>query len=234
MAALTGVGGWQRTVAVPPPDVWPLPAQLDLATAAGMILNYSTAHFGLRVRGGLRAGETVVVQGAAGGIGSASLQLAKAYGAKTIAVVSAAVKEPAARLAGADHVVLADGFLDRVRALTDGLGADIVVDPVGGSRFADSLRCLGSGGRLLVVGFAAGGDIPLVKVNRLLFTNVSVVGVGGGPDYLREQWAGLDGLLTSGRLRPTPVHSRPVESASEVLREMAGRRLTGKTVLSMR
>ena len=120
------------------------------------------------------------MHGAAGGIGTSTLRLAPAFGAsRTIAVVSSEDKADVARAAGASDVVLADGFKDAVKELTDGRGVDIVVDPVGGDRFTDSLRSLAPGGRLLVIGFT-GGDIPTVKVNRLLLNNVDAVGVGWG------------------------------------------------------
>ena len=173
-----------------------------------MLFNDLTVYFALTVRGRLQPGETVLVHGAAGGIGTSTLRLAPALGAsRTIAVVSTEEKAEIATAAGATDVVLADGFKDAVKELTGGRGVDIVVDPVGGDRFTDSLRSLAPGGRLLVIGFT-GGEIPTVKVNRLLLNNIDVVGVGWGawtathPDALAEQWAGLEELLTSGRLSP--------------------------------
>ena len=142
-------------------------------------MNYLTMHFGLRRRGRLQEGETVLVHGAAGGIGTASIQLAKAWGARVLAVVSTPEKGEVAKAAGAHDVVLADGFKDAVKELTGGRGVDLVVDPVGGDRMTDSLRSLAREGRLLVIGFTE-GEIPTVKVNRLLLANISVVGVGWG------------------------------------------------------
>src|SRR5205807_8179054 len=154
-----------------------LPDELDFAQGAALVLNYHTAYFALRLRGRLAEGETVLVQGAAGGVGTASLQVAKGLGARTIGVVSSDDKERVAREAGADEVVRADGpWKDDVKELG---GADVVIDPVGGDRFTDSLRSLREGGRLVVVGFT-GGSIPEVKVNRLLLNNVEVVGAGWG------------------------------------------------------
>ena len=239
VAVLTGVGGWQETVVTTVGNVLPLPDEVGLDVGAGIAFNYLTVQFGLRRRARLVAGETVLVHGASGGIGIATLQLAKAYGARTIAVVSTPAKQDAAREAGADEVVLADGFLPRVKELTGGRGVDIVMDPVGGDRFTDSLRALGPEGRLLVVGFT-GGDIPTVKINRLLLNNVSVVGVGWGaflmvePAYLQEQWSELRDLLSLGEVVPVPVHSRPLADAAAVLREMDARSLTGKVVLTLR
>lgn len=181
----------------------------------------------------------MLVHGASGGVGAAGLQLARAYGARTIAVVSAPDKEATAREAGADEVVLADGFLARVRELTGGRGVDVVLDPVGGERFTDSLRSLAVEGRLLVVGFT-GGDIPTVKVNRLLLSNTSVVGVGwgaflaGSPGHLQEQWAEVAGLLSEGRVRPVPGPVYDLADARMALEDMQARRLRGKAVLALR
>jgi len=139
---------------------------------------------------------------------------------------------------GADEVVLADGFLARVKELTGGRGVDVVMDPVGGDRFTDSLRALAPEGRLLVVGFT-GGDIPTVKVNRLLLNNVGVLGVGWGaflavePSYLQEQWAELCDLISLGQVVPVPVRTRPFTDAAAVLVEMDERTLTGKVVLTL-
>jgi NADPH2:quinone reductase len=239
VAVLTGAGGWQDVVVSTVGNVLPLPDEVAFAEGAGIAFNYLTVHFGLRRRARLVEGETVLVHGASGGIGIATLQLAKAYGARTIAVVSTQAKEAAAREAGADEVVLADGFLARVKELTGGRGVDVVMDPVGGDRFTDSLRSLAPEGRLLVVGFT-GGEIPTVKVNRLLLNNVSVVGVGWGaflavePPYLQEQWGELRALLSSGAVVPVPVQTRPFEEAAAVLQEMDARTLTGKVVLTVR
>ena len=238
VTVLCGVGGWQEVVAAPADSVLPLPDGLPLRAGAGVAFNYLTVHFALRRRGRLAQGETVVVHGASGGIGVATLQLAKAYGARTIAVVSTEAKEQAAREAGADEVVLAEGFLGRVKELTAGKGADIVLDPVGGDRFTDSLRCLGPEGRLLVVGFT-GGEIPTVKVNRLLLNNLSVVGVGwgaflfGAAGYLQEQWAELTPMLDDGRVRVVEGPQFPLVEAAQALRELDARTLTGKALLTV-
>lgn len=163
-----------------------------------------------------------------------------AFGAKrTIAVVSSEAKADVARAAGATHVVLADGFKDEVKKLMDGRGVDIVVDPVGGDRVTDSLRSLAPGGRLLVVGFT-GGDIPNIKVNRLLLNNVDAVGVGWGawagthPGYLQEQWAELEPLLASGVVSaPDPV-VYPLERAADAIASLEERTAAGKVVVTVR
>jgi NADPH2:quinone reductase len=198
-------------------------------------MNYLTAHFALLVRGHLREGETVLVHGAAGGVGTAVIQLAVALGARVVAVVSTEEKGEVARRAGAQGVVLADGFRDAVKELAPG-GVNMVVDPVGGDRFTDSLRSLAPEGRLLVVGFTA-GEIPTVRVNRLLLNNIDVVGVGWGafafgrPGYLAEQWTELLPHVRSGALDPLVSAAFPLEKAAEALARIDERQVTGKVVL---
>ena len=239
VAAFPGLGGFAEVVTVAPSMVFPLPDSVSLEAGASLPMNYLTVHLGLVRRGQLKPGETVLVHGAAGGIGTAATQLAVALGAKVIAVVSSPDKVETARAAGAQDVLLVDGFKDAVKELTGGRGVDIVVDPVGGDRVTDSLRSLGREGRLLVIGFT-GGDIPLVKVNRLLLNNISVVGVGWGAfwmadvPYLQEQWADLLPLLEAGKLDPVLGRSFPLEEASQALLELDERRATGKVLLRVR
>jgi NADPH2:quinone reductase len=198
-------------------------------------MNYLTAQFALMVRGRLRAGQRVLVHGAAGGVGTACVQLAAALGAHVVAVVSTDAKAAVAQAAGAHDTVLVAGFRDAVRALG---AVDVVVDPVGGDRFTDSLRCLAPEGRLLVIGFTA-GDIPTVKVNRLLLGNIDVVGVGWGgyalgrPGYLAAQWAELQPHLRSGAVDPVISATFPLERAAEALTRIDERRVTGKVVLEV-
>ena len=182
----------------------------------------------------------MLVHGAAGGIGTSTLRLAPALGAsRVIAVVSSEDKAEVARAAGATDVVLADGFKDSVAELTGGKGVDIVMDPVGGDRFTDSLRSLAPAGRLLVVGFT-GGEIPTVKVNRLLLNNVDVVGVGWGawvlrhPGALAEQWRGLAGLLESGKLVAPQPQVYPMSQAGEAVASLENRTARGKVVVRVR
>ena len=233
-------GAMAEVVTLPPERLFRLPDSVSFEAGAGVLFNDLTVHFALRTRGRLSNGDTVLVHGAAGGIGTSTLRLAPAFGAvRTIAVVSSEEKADVARAAGASDVVLADGFKDAVKELTDGRGVDIVVDPVGGDRFTDSLRSLSPGGRLLVVGFT-GGDIPTVKVNRLLLNNVDVVGVGWGawtmrhPGFLQQQWAELLPLLASGRVSaPEPVVF-PLEDAAAAIASLEDRTARGKVVVSLR
>lgn len=241
VAALTMLEGGMGEVAVVRPErAFKLPDTVSFEAGAGLLFNDLTVLFALRVRGRLQHGETVLVQGAAGGIGTSTLRLAPALGAsRTIAVVSTEDKVDVARAAGATDVVLAEGFKDAVKELTGGRGADIVVDPVGGDRFTDSLRSLAPGGRMLVLGFT-GGEIPTVKVNRLLLNNIDVVGVGWGawtlshPDALAEQWAELEPLLASGRVpAPKPV-VYSFEDAGAAIASLENRTARGKVVLKVR
>ena len=239
VAAFCALGGFAETAVAPPFLTFPLPAELDFAQGAGLILNYHTAYFSLVTRGRLRPGETVLVHGAAGGVGTAALQVAKGLGARTIAVVSSAEKEKVALEAGADHVVRSDGaWKDEAKELSGG-GVEIVFDPVGGSLFTDSLRSLREAGRLIVVGFA-GGSIPEVKVNRLLLHNTEIIGAGWGgyamsrPEVNLEIGAAINGLIERGFVRPIVGERFPLERAAEALRAIEERRATGKIVLDVR
>jgi NADPH:quinone reductase len=232
-------GGGADLVAVSADAVFPLPDAVTLEKAAALPMNYLTAQFALATRAQVREGETVLVHGAAGGVGTATLQVAKGYGARTVAVVSTPEKADFVRSLGADDAVLVDGFLGAVKELTDGRGVDVVVDVVGGDLMTDSLRSLGPLGRLLVVGFT-GGRIPEVKVNRLLLNNIDVRGVGWGafamvrPGFMREQWDALLPMLESGVVDPPVQTTYPVEDVARALADLAERRVLGKTVLSLR
>jgi NADPH2:quinone reductase len=239
VAALCGLGGLAEVATAGPDATFPLPDGVSFAAGAVLPVNYLTAEFAFERRGHLRPGETVLVHGAAGGVGTASIQVAKAMGARVIAVVSTEAKGEVARRLGADEVVMADGFKDAARELTGGTGVDIVLDPVGGDRFTDSLRSLATLGRLLVVGFA-GGEIPTVKVNRLLLANTTVVGVAWGeyafshPGYLQEQWARLLPHLASGAVDPLIGGTYDLASAADAIAELAARRATGTLVVEPR
>src|SRR2546430_3293019 len=194
VAGFCGLGAFAETAVAPEFFTFELAPELDFAQGAGLILNYHTAYFALALRGRLREGETVLVHGAAGGVGTAGLQVARGLGAHTIAGGSSETKRRAAAAEGAEHVVLlSEGWKDEVSELSGG-GVDVVLDPVGGDRFTDSLRSLREGGRLVVVGFT-GGAIPEVRGNRLLLSNTEIVGAGWGavgmskPELSRESGA---------------------------------------------
>jgi NADPH2:quinone reductase len=241
VAALTGVGGaMAEAVSLSPETVFPLPDNVSFEAGAGLLFNYLTMQFALRHRGHLRTGETVLIHGAAGGVGSAALQLAPCFGAaRTIAVVSSQEKAQFASQMGASDVVLVENWREDVMSATDGKGVDVIVDTVGGDRFTDSVRSLSTGGRILVLGFAA-GDIPVVKVNRLLLKNAAVIGVAWGswwmeePTRLISQWAELAPLLSSGLLTAPEPTRFPLESAADALTALERRRAVGKIVLTVR
>ena len=240
VACVLPYGGGADVVALDPESVFPLPDAMTFEQGAALPMNYLTAQFALAERGQVRAGESVLVHGAAGGVGTATIQVAKGYGARTIAVVSSDEKAAMAKRAGADETVLLDGFRDAVMELTGGRGVDVVMDVVGGDAFTDSLRVLAPQGRLLVVGFAAGQGIPQVKVNRLLLNNVDVRGVGWGayamtrPGYMQQQWAELVPMMESGVVRPPVGATYEMEEFGRALTDMEQRRTLGKSVVRVR
>jgi NADPH2:quinone reductase len=233
------LGGFAEVVVAPAHLTFKVPDEFDFAQAAALVLNYHTAYFALKLRGRLSEGESVLVHGAAGGVGTAALQVAKGLGARTIAVVSSDEKERVAREAGADEVVRSDGaWKDEAKELSGG-GVDVVLDPVGGDRFTDSLRSLREGGRVVVVGFT-GGSIPEVRVNRLLLNNLDVVGAGWGAFVLSKPALNVDigraleELIEGGFVRPIVGARFPLEQAAEALNLIDGRGAVGKVVLELR
>jgi NADPH:quinone reductase len=239
VAACCMTGGFAEVATAPDFLTFPLSDELDFAQGAALVMNYHTAYFSLVLRGRLAEGETVLVHGAAGGVGTATLQVAKGLGARTIAVVSSEEKEQVAREAGADEVVRSDAaWKDQAKELSGG-GVDVVIDPVGGDRFTDSLRSLREGGRLVVVGFT-GGSIPEVRVNRLLLNNTEVVGAGWGafvlgkPNVNREIGEAIGKLIDDGFVRPIVGARFPFEQAADALELLDGRGATGKVVLELR
>ena len=236
VSAFSMLGGFAERVAVAPANVVPTPDDVDDASAASLLGNYYTMYFALARRGALRPGETVLVLGSAGGIGTAAVQIAKAMGAKVIAMVHRPQGRGFVESLGADVVLpLADGWLQAVRAHTEGRGVDLVVDPIGGDAFDDAIRALATEGRLLVLGFAAGG-IPTVKVNRLLLRNVAVIGVGWGEFVNRNPGAqslfgfGVKNIVEAG-LRPPPPVRFPLSKGREALESLANGGVLGKVVL---
>jgi NADPH2:quinone reductase len=233
-------GGAAEQVANPAIFTFALPDAMSYDEGAALPMNYLTALFALEERGGLREGETVLVHGAAGGVGTATLQVAKGLGARTIAVVSTEEKAAFARAAGADEAVVGPDFKDAVKDLTGGRGVDVVLDVVGGAAFTDSLRCLAEQGRVLVVGFAAGQGIPEVKVNRLLLGNTDVRGVGWGayamvrPGYMQQQWHRLVPMIESGVVRPPVGATYDLAGFGQALVDMDERRTLGKSVVRVR
>jgi len=239
VACVGAYGGAGEVAASGPDNTFPLPDNLSFEQGAALPMNYLTAQFALAERAGIREGETVLVHGAAGGVGTATIQVAKGYGARVIAVVSTDEKAAVARAAGADEVIAVDGFLASVKELTAGTGVDIVMDVVGGRLFTDSLRSLAPQGRLLVVGFVD-GSIPEVKVNRLLLNNTDVRGVGWGeyamrrPGFMRAQWRELEPMMASGVIAPPVGTTYAFEDFGQALQDMDDRKALGKSVVRVR
>jgi NADPH:quinone reductase len=238
VAAFCLLGAWAEVAVAPEHFCFKLSDELDYGQGAALILNYHTAYFALKLRGRIEQGESVLVHGAAGGVGTASVQVAKGLGARTIAVVSTDAKAQVARDAGADEVLRSDGpWKDQAKELTDG-GVDIVIDPVGGDRFTDSLRSLRPGGRVIVVGFT-GGSIPEVRVNRLLLGNTEIVGAGWGtyvlsrPTLAAEIGVEVGRLVDEGFVRPLVGARYPLGQAADALKLIDERGATGKVVLEV-
>lgn len=237
VAVLLSYGCWQEVVSAPAERVLPLPDEMSFEAAAAAPLNYLTGLFALARRARAEPGETLLVHGAAGGVGTAVIQLGRALGLRTVAVAGDEAKREFALRCGADHAVLSDGWLAAVRDLLGERAVDIVADPVGGDRMTDSLRSLAPQGRLLVLGFSA-GEIPVVRVNRLLLGNTGVLGVASReffeqqPATVAELWAQLTELWRTGALPDPPVQAYPFADARGALRAIADRTAMGKVVLS--
>jgi NADPH:quinone reductase len=234
-----GLGGFAETAVGLPHLTFALPPRLDFAQGSGFVLNYHTAYLALALRGRLRAGETVLVHGAAGGVGTASLQVARGLGARPIALVSSERKREIALQAGAEEALIAgEGWREQVKELSHG-GVDVVLDPIGGDRFLDSLRCLKEEGRHVVVGFT-GGSIPEVKVNRLLLNNIEVVGAGWGayalskPELCREIQDALTPMIDEGVVSPIVGARFPLAQAATAVKSLESRAAVGKVVLDVR
>jgi NADPH2:quinone reductase len=237
--ALTMLGTFAEVVRAPLPMCFPIPDGLDFEQAAGFVMNYHTAHFALARRGRLREGETLLVHGAAGGVGTAAVQVGKGLGARVLAVVSDEQKAAVAREAGADDVIESGGdWVAATKEATGGRGADVIFDPVGGERLESSPRCLAPEGRLLVIGFAE-GSIPSLAANRILLRNIDVVGVNWGgflpvdPALSGATHEALAEMVAAGHVAPVVGRSYPLESAAEALGDLDGRRARGKLVLAI-
>jgi NADPH2:quinone reductase len=232
-------GAMAERALVPPGYMLRLPDRLSFAQGAAVYINYCTAWYALH-RAGARETEMVLVQGAAGGVGTAVLELAGAFGARAIAIVSSDAKDRLARDLGADRVVRSTGpWLEEVRELTAGRGVQVVIDTVGGARFLDSVRAMAIGGRLVVVGFAS-GEIPTIKVNRLLLRNLTLVGIS--MDVMEEEHPGtvamvnaaVQNLLDDGAITPVIGARVPLADAADALRIMERREALGKIVIDVR
>lgn len=229
-----GFGCLAERVALPPESTFAKPAGMDYVSAGSFVLNYHTAHVALHRRGGLRSGETVLVHGAGGGLGSAVVQVAAGAGARVLATASTADKRALASRCGATEAFdSSEDWVGAVRATTDGRGVDVVADVVGGDVFDRSIKILAPEGRLLVLGFTS-GQIPEVKVNRLLLRNASVVGVGWGallevdPSLGEEVAADLERLHRAGYVGPVIDEERSLEEVPDALAALERRTAVGK------
>lgn len=234
---MPGMNGYSDQLLLRPNRLLPMPQGLTFEQAAGFVQSYCTSLFSLRERADLREGETVLVLGAAGGVGLAAIDVAKAMGARVIAAASNAEKLEACRRQGADEVIdyLREDLKQRAKDLSGG-GVDVVVDPVGDAFAEPALRAIAPGGRYLVIGFA-GGEIPRVRWNLILLKQCQVVGVdwGGWSSKHRDEndrlFAEIGRWVEAGRLSPLPPSVFPLEQAPQALRDLMDRRIVGKAVL---
>lgn len=242
VVALIENGGYAEQVLAPAANTYVLPAGIDFVTAATTMV-YQTAHFALLERGAYRAGESVLVTGATGGVGMASVQLAKALGATVLAAIGTPAKIDFARSLGADAIIDASAadpsqsLREQVRAVTADRGADVIIENVGGALFEACLRALAWSGRIVVVGFA-GGSLPVLRANYLLIKNITATGLHWSdyrdrdPALVRRVQEEIMELLRSRRLKPPIAAVYSMERAVEALRELAGRTVLGKLVLA--
>jgi len=238
--AIIGYGAFAEEVKTESRRVLPLPHGMDFASAAAFGLTYATSEHALTDRGALKAGETLLVLGAAGGVGIAAIEIGKALGARVIACASTSDKLAVCRAHGADETInyATEDLRERIKALTNGNGPDVVYDPVGGPYTELALRSIAWRGRLLVVGFAA-GEIPKIPLNLTLLKGCAVVGVFWGeftrrePERFAESMARLGRWYTEGRLKPHISETFPLERAADALTRMANREVKGKIVLSV-
>jgi NADPH2:quinone reductase len=234
----TGWGGFAEELAIDAARVLPIPDAMDFVTASAFLLTYGTSHHALKDRAQLRPGETLLVLGAAGGVGLAAVELGKAMGARVIAAASTPEKLAVCREHGADEGIdyAREDLKERVKRLTGGDGADVVYDPVGGAYSEAALRATAWNGRFLVIGFAA-GDIPKIPLNLVLLKGCSVVGVFWGaftarePERNRANVAELMEWYCAGKLQPHVSATYPLSRAADALNDMAERRVMGKVVL---
>ena len=231
-------GGFAELTAVPAASARHVPESVDLAVVAGLNYAYGTGLYGLKHRGALQPGETLLVLGAGGAVGIAAVELGKLLGARVIAAASSAEKLDLCRERGAEEVInySTEDLKARAKELTDGRGVDVVYDCVGGERAEQALRAIGWHGRFLVIGFAAG--IPSIPLNLALLKSCQIVGVFFGAMTARDPALGasigeeLLGLVSSGDLRPHVSGRYPLEQASEALRLLIDRRAVGKVVVT--
>jgi NADPH2:quinone reductase len=230
-------GGYAEEVVVTPSQLTPLPSTFDYAEGATFLAAHGTAHHALVDRGQLKPGEVLLVHGAGGGVGLAAVEIGKLLGATVLAAASSPEKLDVAKARGADHGILygAEPFKDAVKRITDGRGADVVFDPVGGDIFEQSLRCINWGARLLVIGFT--GGIGVAKTNLVLIKGASVLGVRAGEAVRREPAIGeariaqLLAWAEAGKIRPNVSHRLPLADVAQAMRLLTERKAIGRVAL---
>jgi NADPH2:quinone reductase len=236
--ALTGLGAFAEEAVVDAHRVLPMPAGMEFPTAAAFPVAYGTSHGALEWRARLQPGEWLLVTGAAGGVGLTAVEIGKAMGAQVIACAGSPEKLAIAKQHGADHLIdySKEDIRERVKAITSGRGADVIYDPVGGDAFDAGIRSVAWGGRIIIIGFAA-GRVSQIPANIVLVKNIDVVGFYWGsyqahkPDLLRGSFTQLFRWFQEGKLRPHVSHSLPLSQACEALRLLQQRKSTGKVVL---
>jgi len=239
--ATTSFGAFAEEVVTDANEVYAIPDAMDFDTAASFPVAYGTSHVGLERRAALKRGETLMVHGAAGGVGLTAVEIGKAMGAVVIATARGTDKLAIAKAHGADHLIdyVAEDLRARVKEIAGDKGVDVIYDPVGGDVFDTSLRCLAWEGRLIVVGFAA-GRIPQAPANLLLVKNTTVMGLFWGayrqrnPQVLRDSFAELLSLYAAGKLKPHISHRFAIDQAPQAMATMLERRSTGKVILTIR
>jgi NADPH2:quinone reductase len=234
-----GLGGFAQVSVIPASAAHKLPAGMSFEEGAALPIIYPTSYAGLVFRANLQPGENLLVHAAAGGVGIAAVQIGKALGARVIATAGGAEKLEIARANGADEVIdyREDDFVEAVKQATDGRGADVIYDSVGGDVFDRSLKCIAWNGRLVVIGFA-GGRIPEVKANRILLKNIAITGLHWGahaanePERVPETFAALFDLYSAGKIRPVIYKTYPLDEVPAALRDLASRKTYGKLIIS--
>ena len=231
-------GAFAEEICVPVQRLIPIPDGMDMAEAAGFRSAFITAYHGLVQGGRLQAGETALIHGAAGGMGHAAVQVAKRLGASVVATASGEEKLRATQSMGADHAIeYKDGFRDAVKELTNGRGADVIFDPVGGDVFDESMRCLNWGARIVIVGFTAGRP-ALAKTNHILIKGASVSGIRAGefgrrnPEAAAQNLEMLQSWAAAGDIRTHISHRFPLDGIEDAFRTIADRKVIGKAVLT--
>jgi len=233
-------GAYADEAVVAPSQLTPLPSTFDYAEGATFLAAHGTAYHALIDRGQVQSGEVLLVHGAGGGVGLAAVEMGKMLGATVIAAASSEEKLAVAQARGADHLVLygREPFRDAVKRITDGRGADVVFDPVGGEVFENSVRCIAWGARILVIGFT--GGIGLARTNLLLIKGASVLGVRAGEAARRNPALGemrlkaLLGWAEVGKIRPNVSHRLPLEDYAQAMRLLIDRKAIGRVALTMR